>query len=147
MARFLSTCVFPMVALLLLWGCASAETPATVLDEDVMLFLAPGLRTETLLFPEYLLMEDLELDVHGRIPHSTLVGGGLKTKLGLKEVLQCYAAVLETQGWQAEPAEVTNSSFRLMASKPDETLEIRAVQGTGPTQIFILYQPTVSVAD
>ena len=145
MVRLFSVYIFSIASFLFLWGCASPETPAVVSDEDVMLFLKPGLRPESLLFPGYLLLEDLELETHGRIPQSSLVGAGLKTKLGFKTVLDCYTVVLESKGWQVTPAEVANQSFRLMASKAGETLEIRAVQGTGPTQIFILYRPTPPV--
>jgi hypothetical protein len=140
-ARFLSAYVFPIAALLFLWGCASPETPAVVSDKDVMLFLKPGLRPETLLFPEYLLMEDFELDAHGWIPETPLVGGGLKRELGLKTVLRQYNQVLATHGWRVAKAEIAKQSFRLMAAKKTETLEIRAVQGTGSPQIFILYKP------
>ena len=142
MARYFSAYMFSIASFLFLWGCASPETPAVVLDEEVMLFLKPGLRPESLLFPEYLLIEDLELDTHGRIPESPLVGAGLKTKLGFKTVLDRYHAILESKGWQIAPAEVTNQAFRLLASRLGETLEIRAVQGTDLTQVFILYRPT-----
>ncbi len=107
-----------------------------------MLFLEPGLRPETLLFPEYLLLEDFELEAHGRIPQTPWVGAGLKTQMGLKTVLRQYRNILALRGWKIDTTEQANQSFRLMASKKAETLEIRAVQGTGPTQVFILYKPT-----
>ena len=142
MARRLSVCIFQIVALLLLWGCASAEKPAVIHEEDVMLFLEAGLRPESLQFPEYLLLEGLmELDAHGRIPQSSLIGVGLKTKMELKTVLRRYNNVLATHGWQVTKAEMAKQSFRLLASMKGETLEIRAAQGTGPTQVFILYKP------
>lgn len=141
MARRLSVCIFQTAALLLLLGCASTEKPAVVQEEDVMLFLKPGLRPESLLFPEYLLLYGLELDTHGRIPQSPLIGVGLNTEMGLKTVLHRYNAVLANQGWQITKAEMAKQSFRLLASMKGETLEIRAVQGTGPTQVFILYKP------
>ena len=145
MARYVSVYMFSIASFLFLWGCASPETPAVVLDEEVMLFLKPGLRPESLLFPEYLLIEDLELDTHGRIPQSSLVGAELKTKLRIKAVLDRYNAILDIKGWMVAPAEVTNQSFRLLASRLGETLEIRAVQGTDSTQVFILYRPTSPV--
>ena len=141
MARFLSVYSFPVAAIFVLCGCVSTEPPAVVQQEDVMLFLEPGLRPETLLFPEYLLLEDFELEAHGRIPQTPLVGAGLKTPMGLKTVLQRYSNILALRGWRIDKTEQENQSFRLMASKKAETLEIRAVQGTGPTQVFILYKP------
>ena len=106
-----------------------------------MLFLEPGLRPESLLFPEYLLLYGLELDQHGRIPQSSLIGVGLKTKMELNTVLHRYNKVLAIEGWQITKAEMAKKSFRLLAAMKGETLEIRAVQGSGPTQVFILYQP------
>lgn len=106
-----------------------------------MLFFEPGLRPETLLFPEYLFLEDFELEAHGRIPQTSLVGAGLKTQMGLKTVFRRYSNILALRGWQIDTTEKASQSFRLMASKKAETLEIRAVQGTGPTQVFILYKP------
>lgn len=106
-----------------------------------MLFLEEGLRPEALQFPEYLFLEDLELDAHGRIPESPLIGAGLKTKLDLKTVLRRYNDVLATHGWKLTKAEMAKQSFRLLAAKKAETLEIRAVQGSGPAQVFILYKP------
>lgn len=139
MTRFLFIYLFFITAFL--GGCTSPEEPAVVLEEDIMLFLQPGLRPESVLFPEYLLIEDLEIDVHGKIPKSPLVAGGLKTKQGLKTVLSRYNAVLKRKGWQIAPPEIADHSFRLMADRPGETVEIRAVQGTGWTHIFILYRP------
>jgi len=141
MARFLSVCVFPTLAFLMLCGCVSTETPAVVQQEDVLLILEPGLRPENLLFPEYLLLEDFELEAHGRIPQTPLVGAGLKTPMGLKTVFRRYSDILALRGWRIDKTEQASQSFRLMASKKAETLEIRAVQGTGPTQVFILYKP------
>lgn len=139
--RLCTGSLLQIMTLLLLWGCASAETPTLVQEEDVMIFLEPGLRPETLLFPEYLLMENFELETHGRIPQTPLVGVGLRTGMGLKTVLRQYNNILSTHGWQVTKAKVAKQSFRLMAVKKAETLEIRAVQGTGPTQVFVLYKP------
>lgn len=142
MIGFSRCTVFSGLVFLLLWGCASAEKPAEVRVEDVMLFLEPGLRPEPLLFPEYLFLEGFELDQHGRIPQTALVGAGLKTKMPLKMVLRRYKAVLALKGWRVGTVEEEEEqSFRLMAVKKGETLEIRVVQGTGLTQVFILYWP------
>ncbi len=136
--------------LLLLCGCATKAPPeAEVENTDAMLHLKVGLRPENLLFPEYLLMADFEIDQHGRIPESSLVGASLKTKLGVKAVLRRFSDMLATKGWGTTALESTEHFFRLLAVMKGETLEIRAVQGTGPTQVFILYQPKpeIPVAD
>ncbi len=136
--------LFQLGFLLLLCGCVTTEQPEVVVnDVDTMLYLDPELRTETLLFPEYLFMEGFELDQHGQIPHSTLIGVDMKNELDLKTVLRRFNQLLVTKGWILHRAEVEKRSFRLMAEMKDETLEIRAVQGTGPTHVFILYQPPI----
>ena len=37
--------------------------------------------------------------------------------------------------------EIAKRSFRLLAVMGSDALEIRAVQGAGPTHVFILYSP------
>jgi hypothetical protein len=133
--------LFPMMGFLFLSGCAAPKAPVVVKEKDIMLYLEPGLRPETVLFPEYLFLEGLELDQHGRIPETLWVGAELKTEADLKPVLRQYNKVLATMGWQVTKAEIAKQSFRLMASKKAEMVEIRAVQGSGSTQVFILYQP------
>lgn len=134
--------IFQILLVLFLGGCATTEQPAVVQDADAMIYLEPGLRPENLLFPEYLFMEDFELDQHGRIPGTTLIGVDLKTNLGLKTALRRFNNLLASKGWKITKAEMAKQSFRLKAVMADETLEIRAVQGAGPTQVFILYQPS-----
>jgi len=111
--------------------------------EESMLYLEPGLRPEVLLFPDYFLMEDFELNQHGRIPQTQLIGGGMRTKLGLRTVRNRFGDVLDAQGWTVDKMEVGKQSFRLIASLKEEEVEVRAVQGRGATQVFILYQPEV----
>lgn len=127
----------------ILWvGCKATEPVEPVVDVNAaMEFLEPGLRPEVLLFPEYLLMEEYELNQHGRIPESRLVGGGLRTKLSLSTVRREYADALASKGWVTEKMEIEKQSFRLIATLKDESVEIRAVQGFGPTEVFILYDP------
>jgi hypothetical protein len=133
--------IFQIGVVLFLGGCATTEPPTIVQDEDSMIYLEPGLRPETFLFPDYLFMEDFELDQHGRIPETTLIGIDLKTDLGLKVALRRFNTLLVSKGWIITKAEMAVQSFRLRAAMADETLEIRAVQGGGATQVFILYQP------
>ena len=124
-------------------GCVTSEEPAeAVVDiNESMAFLDSDLRPETVLFPEYLLMEDFELERHGRVPGSTLVGAGMKTVAGLNHAHRLLSDQLAAQGWETDKVEIEKQSFRIMASLNQQTIEIRAVQGTGPTQVFILYQP------
>ena len=126
--------------MLLLYGC-STPPPAVVEDADAMLHLGGTLRPEILLFPEYLLMPDFELDQHGRIPGSTVVGADLKTKLDLETTRLRFNDMLASHGWSITQEEVAKHSFRLLAAMKGESLEIRAVHGSGPTQIFVLYRP------
>lgn len=111
-------------------------------DADAMLHLGNVLRPENLLFPEYLLMPDFELDQHGQIPGSSVVGVDLTTKLDLKTTQRQFNDMLAFHGWSIAREEVTESSFRLLAIMKGDSLEIRAVQGSGPTQIFVLYRPS-----
>ena len=134
--------IFQLGIVLFLGGCATTESPIIVQDADAMIFLEPGLRPENLLFPEYLFMEGFELDQHGRIPETTLIGIDLKTDLGLKAALRRFNTLLVSKGWIITKAEMAVQSFRLRVAMADETLEIRAVQGGGATQVFILYQPS-----
>ena len=130
------------IVLGLLCACTTPEpSEAVVEDADAMLHLGWNLRPENLLFPEYLFMVDFDLDQHGRIPESTLVGVDLKTKLNLTTTQRRVNELLATRGWSITMEEIEEHSFRLLAAMKGDILEIRAVQGTGPTQVFILYQP------
>ena len=131
-----------ILCLSVVWGCSSPPD-VVIQDDDAMLYLEAGLRPDTFLFPEYLFMEDFEIDQHGRIPETTLIGIDLKTDLAVKTALRRFNNVLANHGWQVSKAEMALHSFRLIATMADERLEIRAVQGSGPTQIFVLYQPPI----
>lgn len=134
------------IILLLLAGCKAPPEPAEpVVDSNAALeFLQPGLRPEVLLFPEYLLMEEYELHQHGRIPESELVGAGMRTRLSLATVRKEYSDVLESKGWSISKMEIERQAFRLIANLKKETVEIRAVQARGPTEVFILFDPGMS---
>jgi hypothetical protein len=132
----------------LMGGCMSSKEPVepVVFPEEAMLFLEAGLRPEVLLFPEYFLMEDFELNQHGNIPASDLVGAGLRTKLDLNVSMRRFNDALDSNGWTTEKTELGKKSFRTLASTADEFIEIRAVQGDDVTEIFVLYRPK-SIAD
>lgn len=135
--------IFQLGVVLLLCGCTTTEQPAVVVveEDDAKPHPDAQLRPENLSFPEYLLMADFELDQHGRIPGSTVVGVDLKTKLDLKTTRQRFSSVLASNGWTISKEEIAEHSFRLMAAMKGDALEIRAVQGSGVTQVFLLYQP------
>lgn len=136
--------VFPLlVGILLLFGCVAPKPPPE--EAGTMPPLAPeeNPRPANLLFPDYLLMDDFEIDQHGRIPENTLVGADMMTALNLTETLQRFTAVLDAHGWTTTRQEIASQSFRLLGAQNGATLEIRAVQGTGMTKVFLLYQPDV----
>lgn len=132
-----------MLAAGMLNGCVAPDDPGPpVVDAaESMTFLEAGLRPEVLLFPDYMLMEDFELSQHGRIPETRLIGAGMRTKLGLRLVRNRFSDELLAQGWTVDKVEIGKQSFRLMAKNKGAEVEIRAVQGTGPTQVFLLYLP------
>lgn len=136
------TAILMSAGTLLLCGCRTTETATAQTDpSESMLHLGAELRPETLLFPEYLLMPDFEIDQHGRIPGTTTIGAGMKTALDLDTTRERFDAVLSANGWETVAEEKVPAAFRLTAEREPEKLEIRAVQGTGPTQVFLLYQP------
>lgn len=134
---------YGLALVVLLSGCMhSRNSGVPVVDNmETMEFLEPGLRPETILFPRYFLMEGFELQRHGRLPGTSLVGAGMKTREGLASVRRNLNDLLSAYGWDVEKMEIESKSFRLMASFKKETVEIRAVQGSGPTQIHLLYGP------
>lgn len=127
----------------LLFGCSTpSQPPEPVIDQDAaMEFLERGLRPEVLLFPEYLMMEGFELHQHGRVPDAELVGAGMRSKMSLSQVRGRFLEVLDSKGWKTTKLEIEGQSFRLLAAHRLEHIEIRGVQGTGPTEIFMLYRP------
>ncbi|MEN7973090.1 MAG: hypothetical protein ABFR47_04570 [Verrucomicrobiota bacterium] len=131
-----------MGVVLLLCGCATTEPPKVEAKKDEAALRSDELlQPENLLFPEYLLMSGFELGQHGLIPRTKLVGAELKTELDLKTALKLFSDLLDSKGWTITSSEVAQRSFRLLAAMKGDALEIRAVQGTGPTQVFILYRP------
>ena len=127
----------------LLSGCISPpDKPAEPVVDSTMTmeFLGKDYRPEVLLFPEYLLMEEFELSQHGRISDTDLVGAGMRSMLSLTTIRTRFSDVLASNGWEIDKMEISRQSFRLMASLKEETVEIRAVQGGGASQVFLLYK-------
>jgi hypothetical protein len=126
----------------LLSGCTTKEPSEPVVDPAAaMEFLEAGLRPEVLLFPSYLMLEDFQLNQHGRIPETRWVGAGIRSKLSLTNVRSRLMDALDSKGWIIQRTEIEKKSFRLIAEHRNEHIEIRGVQGFGPTEIFILYRP------
>ncbi|MDF7823416.1 hypothetical protein P4B35_05285 [Pontiellaceae bacterium B12227] len=127
----------------LLFGCSTPmQTPEPVIDQDAaMEFLEPGLRPEVLLFPDYLMMEGFELHQHGRVPGAELVGAGMRSKMSLAVIHGRLLDILDSNGWKTTKLEIEGKSFRMLAAHGLEHIEIRGVQGTGPTEVFMLYRP------
>ena len=98
-------------------------------------------------FPDYLLLSDFKLLQYGYILQTPLIGVDIQTRLQLEVVRRRLRDVITAKGWTIAQAEERGSSFRLMAFSGAETLEIRAVQGSGPAQILILYRPAAVAAD
>ena len=127
-----------------LCGCATKEAPppdVVVDDAAAMTHLGPGIKPETLLFPEYLFMPDFELYQHGQLPGSELIGIELATRLDLPATRQRFTDMLTSREWTVTHEEGGKQSFRQLARRGGESVEIRAVRGTGPTQVFVLYRP------
>lgn len=98
----------------------------------------------SVLFPDYLLLDGIKLNDHGRIPATPLIGADMTATNDLATVRSLFSTQLADHGWNTDKMEIGRQYFRLMASHEDEQVEIRAVQGTGPTQVFLLYQTTPS---
>ena len=128
---------------LLLVGCVGRNPPSRERGEQPLPPQGQSPRPEDLLFPDYLLMADFEIDQYGRIPENTLVGAEMMTELDLADTLRRFTEVLDARGWSIHHQEVAIQSFRLMAGLKDATVEIRAVQGSGLTKVFLLYQPAI----
>lgn len=136
-------CLIAMV----LAGCQTSRNKdeGPVVDPSAtMEFLEPGLRPEVILFPEYLVLEDFEIERHGRVPNSEFIGAGLKTTFSLNETRTRYTDVLEARGWSVDKVEIEKHSFRMLASTAKEHIEIRGVRGSGDTSLFLLYEPDLA---
>jgi len=123
---------------LVLAGCASAPEPVEV---------APTVtepQRPTALFPDCFFMEGSELNDQGLIPGSGLIGGDMTMEMDLSAVRSWYNDQLSAHAWTTDKMEIGRQYFRVLASHAGEEIEIRAVQGTGPTQVFILYRPSAS---
>jgi hypothetical protein len=96
------------------------------------------------LFPDYFLMEGFRLNDHGRIPGTLLIGADMTVTQELRAVRSLINDQLSRHEWTTDKMEIGRQYFRILASQAGEEIEIRAVQGTGPTQVFLLYRPSAS---
>jgi hypothetical protein len=94
------------------------------------------------LFPDYLLIDGFELNDHGRISGTELIGADMTAAQDVGAVRILISDQLSMHEWRTDKMEIGRQYFRALASHAGEELEIRAVQGTGPTQVFILYHPS-----
>jgi hypothetical protein len=124
---------------LALAGCASVPVQEA---EETPVAEAPLL--PVVLFPDYFLMEDCRLNEHGRIPGTPLIGADMTVAQELSAVRGLINDQLSLHEWTTDKVEIGRQYFRMLASHAGETIEIRAVQGTGPTQVFLLYRPSAS---
>ena len=124
-------------ACLTLAGCASAPVEMAEFDAPAVEDPPPP----SVLFPDYLLMENFSLNDHGHIPGTGLIGADMTVAADLGTVRSLITGQLSAHEWNTDKMEIGRQYFRLLASQAGEELEIRAVQGTGPTQIFLLYRP------
>ncbi len=128
--------------LVLMTGCAS-KTPQRVFLENTPLDGqgVVGARP-VVLFPDYFLIDGFELQEHGHIPSTGLVGAGMTTSLDLAAARTRFSDLLHYHQWSTDKLEMGPQSFRVIASHEGESVEIRGVRGTsGPTHIFLLYSP------
>ena len=125
---------------LALAGCAAAPEERVADDPPLMEEPPPPV----VLFPDYLLMEGFRLNDHGIIPVTGLIGADMTVDEDLATVRSLISEQLSVHEWNTDKMEIGRQYFRLLASQAGEAIEIRAVQGTGPTQVFLLYRPAAA---
>jgi len=123
---------------LALAGCTSAPVPVM---EDAPAIEPPAL---SVLFPDYLLIDGFELNDHGRIAGTALIGADMTVLQDLGTVRSLVTEQLYLHEWTTDKMEIGRQYFRVLASLAGAEIEIRAVQGTGPTQVFLLYHPAAT---
>ena len=96
------------------------------------------------LFPDYFHMGGFKLNDQGHIPGSGLIGADMTVEQDLGAVRSLISEQLSLHEWTTDKMEIGRQYFRVLASYAGEGIEIRAVQGTGPTQVFLLYRPAAS---
>ena len=125
---------------LTLAGCASA--PLEMVEDDAPVMEEPV--RPSVLFPDYFLMDNFSLNDHGIIPDAGLIGADMTVEVDLATVRNLLSKQLSLHEWNTDKMEIGRQYFLVLASHAGEEIEIRAVQGTGPTQVFLLYRPAAS---
>ena len=123
---------------LALAGCMS---PPVQMEEEAPVIVPP---CPVALFPDYLLLADFTLNDQGHIPGTGLIGADMTVAQELGAVRSLVSEQLSLHTWTTDKMEIGRQYFRVLASHAGEEIEIRAVQGTGPTQVFLLYRPAAS---
>jgi len=124
---------------LMLAGCVSAPVPV----QDTPTVSEP--QRPTALFPDYFFMDGFKLNDQGYISGTGLIGGDMTGAQDLRTVRNLVDEQLRAHGWTTDKMEIGRQYFRVLASHAGEAIEIRAVQGTGPTQVFVLYRSAPSL--
>lgn len=126
-----------VVACLALAGCASG--PVEMEHEDDAPAAEPP--PPVVLFPDYLHIDGFKLNNQGHISGTGLIGADMTVTQELGVVRSLVSEQLSLHTWTTDKMEIGRQYFRVLASHAGEEIEIRAVQGTGPTQLFLLYRP------
>jgi hypothetical protein len=123
---------------LALAGCMS---PPIQMEEDASVVVPPP---PVALFPDCFLMEGFTLNDQGHISGTGLIGADMTVLQDVGAVRSLISEQLSLHEWTTDKMEIGRQYFRVLASHAGEEVEIRAVQGTGPTQVFLLYKPSAS---
>ena len=130
---------------LLLAGCVStpSQSPLPSVEKlsDVLLFLDPEMKVEPILFPRYLLMNSVEINRHGRISSTDLVGAGLLFRENIDAAKNRLLDRLHKKGWEVIQRDESSLWFRFILIHQGDWLELRGVQGAESTPVFLLYRP------
>jgi hypothetical protein len=128
----------------LIAGCVSNKPNRVFLDHAPIGEAGQAGVLAAVLFPDYFLIDGVELHEHGHIPRTQLIGAGMSISLDLASVRSRFNDQLYFHKWTTDKMEMGPQSFRILASHEGETVEIRGVRGTsGPTHIFLLYSVAV----
>ena len=130
-----------LLGIALLLAGSAAGSPVDVDPDEVLTYLGPGVRPDHFLFPRYLLVEGTQIGRHGPIRGTPLVAAELKSWLDLPSIQWRFGEELRSKGWKTRIAEQSPHAFRMEATKGDAFVEIRAVRGTGPARLLLLFRP------
>ena len=141
-------CLFLCAGVGVLSGCKT--TPTNPKNNSVrkksdlaMKELDAEIPKQKILFPEYFILKECTLDQHGQLPNSIFIAANLHSERPFKSLFHEYHALFSKKGWSVKKMELGKRSFRFLAEKKPDKIEIRVVQGIKHTQIFILFTPAL----